>query len=413
MQQLTEKQKKERKFLLALPILTLPFLCLAFWAMGGGKGNPTNIAQQHIGLDMTLPEAQVESYALNKLESYERAEKKASQVREQRRTDPFAGSSIEKEDTSHRSTAYTGQESTLQETENEVHEKLSALEKLLNQPDIQQKPVGQETTSVESEATGQEGASVDPDLQRLEAMMASVTEPEMEDPEMERIDSMLDKLLDVQHPQRVHERMSQLNDLEKKADFSVSLDRNSPQVKYFEEPAYAQREQNGFYSLENKSQQSFAAINPAIAAQVTKDQEVVTGSSIQMELTQSVFIDGMEFLAGTPVTGVCTLNGDRLNIEVHRIRSGNLIIPVNLNVVDMDALPGIMIPNAITRDAVKQGAGDGIQSMNMMGMSSSWEAQASMAGMETVKGILSKKAKLVKVTVKAGHPLLLADLLRN
>ncbi|MEB2782192.1 conjugative transposon protein TraM [Algoriphagus sp. C2-6-M1] len=413
MQQLTEKQKKERKFLLALPILTLPFLCLAFWAMGGGTGDPTSIDKQQKGLNMTLPEAQVESHALNKLESYEQAEKRASQVREQRRMDPFADSLTEKEDASHRFTAPTGQESTLQETENEVQEKLFTLEKLLNQPDIQQEPVGQEIVSVESEEPGQGGASGDPELQRLEVLMASVIEPEMEDPEMERIDSMLDKLLDVQHPQRVHERMSQTNELEGEAVFSVSLDRDDPQAEYFDEPAYPQRERNGFYSLDTDKQQSFATIRPAISAQVTKDQEVVTGASIEMELTQSVFIDGVEFLAGTSITGVCTLNGERLNIEVQRIRSGNLIIPVNLNVVDLDALPGIKIPNAITRDAVKQGAGDGIQSMNMMGMSSSWEAQASMAGMETVKGILSKKAKLVKVTVKAGHPILLTDLSGN
>ncbi|WP_425637950.1 conjugative transposon protein TraM [Algoriphagus yeomjeoni] len=406
MQQLTEKQKKERKFLLVLPILTLPFLCLAFWAMGGGTGEPS-IGEQQKGLNMTLPEAQVESIVLNKLESYEHAEKRALQVREQRRMDPFADSAIEKEDTLYRSTAYTGQKSTLQETENEVQEKLVVLEKLLNQPDMQQEPVGQEVVSAESPEQG--SASADPDLQKLEALMASVTAPEMEDPEMERIDAMLDKLLDVQHPQRVHDRMSQIHEREGETVFSVSLVEHSTQVDSPKESVYSGGERNGFYSLDTDQQQSFATIRPAVSAQVTKDQEVVSGASIEMELTQSLFIDGVEFSAGTPITGVCTLNGERLNIAVRSIRSGNLIIPVDLEVVDLDALPGIKIPNAITRDAVKQGAGDGIQSMNRMGMTTSWEAQASMAGMETVKGILSKKAKLVKVMVKAGHPLLLAD----
>lgn len=413
MKKLTEKEERQRKFLMMLPVITLPFLCLAFWALGGGTGDPASIDKQHEGLNMSLPEAQIEPNALNKLESYEQAEKRASQVREQRRMDPFAESVRVKEDTLHLSTVHTGQESTLLETENEVQEKLFALENLLNQPDIKQQAVGQEIASVESGSPGQRSVSADPDLQRLEAMMASVIGPGMEDPEMERIDSMLDKLLDVQHPQRVHERMSQTNELEKNAVFSVSLDRHGPQVQYVGESVYPQRIRNGFYSLDSDKQQSFATIPPAIAAQVTKDQEVVTGASIEMELTQSMFIDGVEFLAGTPITGVCTLNGERLNIEVQRIRSGNLIIPVNLNAVDLDALPGIKIPNAITRDAVKQGAGDGIQSMDMMGMSPSWQAQASMAGMETVKGILSKKAKLVRVTVKAGHPLLLADLSGN
>jgi conjugative transposon TraM protein len=413
MQKLTEKQKKERKFLLALPILTLPFLCLAFWAMGGGTREDTGIEEQQLGLNMTLPEAQIESYSMNKLESYEEAERRASQVREQRRMDPFADNSTEKQDTLRQLIPGLGGGNTLEKTESEVQEKLVSLERLLNKKDIKQEPAGQGIASVVTTDPRQANTIDDPELQRLEAMMASVIEPEMEDPEMERIDSMLDKLLDVQHPQRVYERLSQKNALEREGTYSIHLDRDIPQEENFKESANLQIGRNGFYTLDSDRQQSFATIRPAISAQVTKDQQVVTGASIEMELTQAVFIEGMEFIAGTRVTGVCTLNGERLNIEVQQIRSGNLIIPVSMTVMDLDALPGIKIPTAITRDAVKQGAGDGIQSMNMMGMSSSWEAQASMAGMETVKGILSKKAKLVKVTVKAGHPLLLADLSDN
>ena len=408
MQQLSEKQKKERKFLFVLPILTLPFLCLGFWALGGGMEVPTDLEIQQKGLNMTLPEAQIESDALNKLESYERADKQASKVLELRRMDPFAGSSIELKDTLFPSSYGELEESALVNTEKQVRGKLIELEKLLSQPDKQAEPVGQKNTSG-SWVSPQLNSSDDQDIQRLESLMASMKEPEMEDPEMERIDSMLDKLLDVQHPQRVHERLSQRKELEREVVFSVSLNRAVSVEKNFEKVDYPQFEQNGFYSLDSNKPKSFATIHPAISAQVTKDQEVVTGASIELELTQAIFIDGVEFSSGTKITGVCSLDGERLNIDIRNIRSGNLIIPVSLRALDLDALPGIKIPNAITRDAVKQGAGDGIQSMNMMGMSSSWEAQASMAGMETVKGILSKKAKLVKVTVKAGHPLLLMD----
>lgn len=409
MQQLSEKQKKERKFLLAFPMLTLPFLCLGFWALGGGTGISTGMEAQQEGLNMTLPQAQIESESLNKLESYEQAEKQALKIREQRRMDPFSDTSPDKRDTLHSFAAELESESSIQQTEYQVQQKLVELEKLLSQPDKEQKPNGQEMASVEIRELPQANVSDDPEMQRLESLMASVIQPEMEDPEMERIDSMLDKLLDVQHPQRVHDRMSLENQVEREAVFSVSLNPNSPQPMEVEESIYMEKERNGFYSLDSDRQQSFATIQPAISVQVTNDQEVVTGASIEMELTQSIFIDGVEFLSGTPITGICSLDGERLNIAVRNIRSGNLIIPVSMKAMDLDALPGIKIPNAITRDAVKQGAGDRIQSMNMMGMSSSWEAQASMAGMETVKGILSNKAKLVKVTVKAGHPLLLVD----
>ena len=377
MQQLTDKQNKERKFLLALPLLTLPFLCLAFWAMGGGTVEPS-VGEQHKGLNMTLPEAQVESPALTKLESYEQAEVKASKVREQRRMDPFAESAIEEDDASPRFLVPIGQETTLQDTENEVQEKLLVLEELFRQTDVPQEPAVQEIASVEAEVPVPRSASVDPDLQRLEALMASVKAPEMADPEMERIDAMLDKLLDVQHPQRVHERLLEINDQEGKPVFAVSLGQDGPQVDTPKESAYAGRERNGFYSLESETPLSFARVRPAIAAQVTKDQEVVTGASIEMELTQSMFIDGVEFSAGTPITGVCTLDGERLTIAVQSIRSGNLIVPVDLEVVDLDALPGIKIPNAITRDAVILLGGAGLHGRN--GNSKRYPVQKSKAG---------------------------------
>jgi len=38
----SEKFLKKRKALLVLPLLALPFITLAFWALGGGKGNARN-----------------------------------------------------------------------------------------------------------------------------------------------------------------------------------------------------------------------------------------------------------------------------------------------------------------------------------------------------------------------------------
>lgn len=410
MKQITEKQKRERKFLIALPLLTLPFLCLTFWVLGGGKG--VEQREQQKGLNMILPEARIEATSLDKMESYKQAERKASQVREQIRMDPFANDLPEKVDTLLNFPLGSEHKNTLLETENAVQEKLADLQKLIAQPELNEVFAGKENQPIER-GISQEAVLVDPDLKRLESMMSAVIEPEMKDPEMERIDSMLDKLLDVQHPQRVQKRLSKAKALERKALFAVSLDREVPQAEGLYGSGNPDGEQNGFYGLDSERKTPFSTILPAISAQVTTDQEVVSGASIELELTQPVFIEGIEFPKGTRVTGMCSLNGERLNIEVASIRSDNLIIPVSLQAIDLDALAGIKIPNAITRDAVKQGAGDGIQSLNAMGMSPSWEAQASMAGMETIKGIISKKAKLVKVTVKAGHPLLLADLSGN
>ena len=47
--------------------------------------------------------------------------------------------------------------------------------------------------------------------------------------------------------------------------------------------------------------------------------------------------------------------------------------------------------------------------MQLMSLDPSLGAQAASAGLEAMKGFASKKVKLVRVTVKAGYPVLLMD----
>jgi len=55
----TDEFLKKRKFYLAIPILILPFMTMAFWALGGGKDAgkaATKIPDK--GIDLVLPSAQ-------------------------------------------------------------------------------------------------------------------------------------------------------------------------------------------------------------------------------------------------------------------------------------------------------------------------------------------------------------------
>ena len=106
------------------------------------------------------------------------------------------------------------------------------------------------------------------------------------------------------------------------------------------------------------------------------------------------------------VFGTSSLNGERLEIEIHSIRYNNSLFPVNMEVYDMDGLPGIYIPGAITRDVAKQSADNGVQTMDMTSLDPTLKAQAATAGINAAKTLLSKKAKLVRVFVKAGYKIL-------
>ena len=75
----------------------------------------------------------------------------------------------------------------------------------------------------------------------------------------------------------------------------------------------------------------------------------------------------------------------------------------------MDGLDGIYIPGAITRDVAKQSADRAVQGIGFTALDPSIKVQAASAGIEAAKTLFSKKAKLIKVMVKAGYQVLLRD----
>jgi hypothetical protein len=82
-------------------------------------------------------------------------------------------------------------------------------------------------------------------------------------------------------------------------------------------------------------------------------------------------------------------------------------LPVKLAVYDLDGIEGIHIPGAITRDVANQSTDKSISNIEMTSIDPSFKAQAATAGVNAAKSLLTKKAKLVRVTVKAGYTVLL------
>lgn len=69
---------KQRKFLLVLPLLAIPFLTMAFWALGGGQTSSAGPATA--GIDVTLPEAQFKKEpGANKMSVYQAALRDSAQ----------------------------------------------------------------------------------------------------------------------------------------------------------------------------------------------------------------------------------------------------------------------------------------------------------------------------------------------
>jgi conjugative transposon TraM protein len=136
---------------------------------------------------------------------------------------------------------------------------------------------------------------------------------------------------------------------------------------------------------------------------------LVNGAVVKLRLLNDLYINGSLIPKGNFVFGIASLNGERLEVEINSIRYNQSLYPVKLEVYDIDGLPGIYIPGAITRDVAKQSVDNTLQLMELSTMDPSLKAQATAAGIGAAKTLLSKKVKQVKVMVKAGYKVLLRD----
>ncbi|MGJ1382868.1 conjugative transposon protein TraM [Sphingobacterium siyangense] len=243
------------------------------------------------------------------------------------------------------------------------------------------------------------------EVNRLEQMMQMMGQPQGQDPEMMEINSMLEKIMDIQNPERVQEKMHKDSQKKRGRVYAVTGKAKENTISVLSE--HNGGEKSGFFSLDegtiNEADQN------AIQAVIHENQTLVTGSTVKLRLTDEIMINGTVIPKDNFLYGVASLDGERLKVKITSIRYGNSLYPVELQAYDLDGLDGIYIPGAITRDVAKQSADRSLQTVGLASLDPSFGAQAAGAGIEAVKSLVSKKVKLVKVIVKSGYRLLLRD----
>lgn len=406
-QALSPKMLRHRKFLMMLPLLTLPFITLIFWAFGGGRV-PQATAQSELqtGLQLNLPDARLsDDNALTKLDFYNQAMQDSARLRDLIKNDP---NYLRREGSGHDTFREEGLNPSLNSStryndpnEEKIYRKLAQLDRELST--TYRTP---ETESYAPSASGKSEYSADMD--RLEELMRTLNDTASEDEEMNQINSVLETILDIQHPERVQQRISE-NTVHTKGivypvaaaseEAPVSLLSNSAESNYGFE--------NGFFSLNETSFDQ--GIQNAIEAVIHETQTLVNGSTVKLRLLNDVVINGVNIPRDNFLFGIAQLSGERLGIRIKSIRFNNSLFPVELSVYDLDGLDGIYIPGAISRDAAKESADRSIQTLGLNTLDPSWGAQAATAGIQAAKTLLSRNVKLVKVTVKAGYQVLLRD----
>jgi len=405
---------RKRKMMMVLPLLVIPFLTMAFWALGGGRaGSSENIQTQ--GLNLRLPTPKVSNDFTDKLSFYDQADKDSMKLAEQMRNDPYyrhqdsiknvylkeleqvTQSSAEKNklypnlNYGLKISPYDKDSSPAEE---KVMKKLAELNSALNQSE----------KNVSNEDVMEDNLNFGNDVDRLEDLMRSLNKGGGDNPEIKQLDGTLEKILDIQHPERVKQRIKQQLPEFKETVFPVTKF-NEENISLLDTAKNKADTGPGFFGSTNEL--SSSENSNAIEAVVHENQSLVNGAIVKLRLLNEFKVNGSLIPKESFVFGTASLNGERLEVEVNSIRCNQSLYNVKLKVYDVDGLPGIYIPGAITRDVAKQSADNSLQGIELSTMDPSVKAQATAAGISAAKNLLSKKIKLVKVFVKAGYKLLL------
>ncbi|MDB5143055.1 MAG: conjugative transposon TraM protein [Mucilaginibacter sp.] len=368
------KERRQRKFLLVLPLIVLPFITLLFWSFGGGKVNAAEaqVSSQQ-GFNTRLPDAKLkDEHSLNKMSYYDKVASDSVRLKQQMKTDPY----YSKPNNADTSGPYSAVQSNFawnnaiprrvskglnsgevpEATEARVYQRLTQLQAAIDKPVLQPEKSPKPNPGVASPPL-----AVTSDL-KIETLQ------DTDDPELKQMNGVLERILDIQHPERLKVK-------------------TEPEIK-----------ESGNKRFE------------AIPAVIEGKQKITQGTVVRLRLLDSVTLGGQLIPKGQLLYGSGNLYNQRMIISIKSIHVGNAILPVDLTVFDQtDGLEGICVPEAITDEAVKEGAVNGVQGMELMSLDQSVSTQLASAGITAAKGLFSKKVRRVKAKLKDGHPLLLRD----
>lgn len=149
-----------------------------------------------------------------------------------------------------------------------------------------------------------------------------------------------------------------------------------------------------------------------ISACVHGTQTVSDGQALRLRLTEPMSVAGRFIPKGTVLVGGTRIQGERLEIMVNAVEYKGAILPVELEVYDLDGQQGILVPGSLEYDAAREIAANMGTSMNSsINISTDAGAQiASDLGKGVIQGVsqyISKRMRTVKITLKAGHRVLL------
>ncbi|HEV7333102.1 MAG TPA: conjugative transposon protein TraM [Flavisolibacter sp.] len=403
---------RKRKALLLLPLLVIPFLTIGFWAMGGGKSEREEAALDEAGLNLTLPDAQLaDDGEKTKLQFYE-AEKRLQKPGADTVL-PLPGGSLldERLDLSfhtgkgdeggYEGAPFTGEG--LDRSEERVYQKIADLNRALAGPGSLPSSAAPQQHAVRSQPSLSTR-----DVDRLEEMIQSVGSRQAPDPEWDQMHTVMEKILDIQHPERVKERQGETAAVDTPAHYTMMKTASLLTTSCLDTTRLpgVSSDKPAFFSLSVSEKQP---LSNAIEASVHRTQTLASGAVVRFRLLADATVGSHPLPKGSLLSGTCQLAGERLQVQFRSVVVNGSLYPVKLNAYDLDGIQGLYVPDAITRDVAKQSVDNSAQMLEISTLDPSLKGRVTTAGVGALKNLLSKKVKQVKVTLKAGYKVWLKE----
>ena len=362
---------KNIKFLLILPALVLPFLILFLWGIGLFKTENDSAKPIAKGLNTNLPPAIIkENKGADKMSFYESAAKDSVKLHDKKKADAYyenkgSGYKLQGSSLPSGQSGYRDQDAkiSIQKIQSLIHSK-------------------QQTATSKIDGPQRDLSALNP----LKPNRPS-------DPELEELNTMMDKILDMQHPERVKERLKGTAIINKKIFAVRSAD--------------SLQKNHGFYSfneVENNKE-----IQNNIEAIIPETQTIVAGATVKILLASDIYVHDIKIPKNSFIYGIAAMKEERLIITIRSLRYQTNILPVSLEVFDMDGMEGIYIPGSVNREVVKESSAEAVNSLGITNLDPSLTAQAAGVGIQAAKSLLSRKLKQTKITLREGYHILLRD----
>ena len=172
---------------------------------------------------------------------------------------------------------------------------------------------------------------------------------------------------------------------------------------------YSRPHNMGFHTV---TDQAHTAGRNSIRACIYRTVTVSDGKEAEIRLLEPVEVGDTYIPANTVLTATARINGERMDLSVTSVAYKGTIMPVELEVYDTGGMKGISVPGSQELTALKEMAANMGSTMGSS-ISISTDAGAQLAsdlGRGVIQGMsqyLSTKFRTVRMTLKAGHEVLL------